>query len=61
MVRSPLDDGDHGASLKKVTGGSDIRREEPDVISSLVSYIAKPEAHFITGQTINVDGGVVMS
>ncbi|KZT67277.1 NAD(P)-binding protein [Daedalea quercina L-15889] len=30
----------------------------PDVIASLVSYLAKPEAYFITGQTINVDGGV---
>jgi len=30
----------------------------PDVIASLVSYLAKPEAYFITGQTISVDGGL---
>ncbi|KZT67276.1 NAD(P)-binding protein [Daedalea quercina L-15889] len=32
---------------------------EPEVVSSLVSYLAKPESYFITGQTISVDGGVV--
>ncbi|PCH44090.1 NAD(P)-binding protein [Wolfiporia cocos MD-104 SS10] len=32
----------------------------PEVISSLVSYLAKPEAHFITGQTIMVNGGFLM-
>ncbi|KAI0945635.1 hypothetical protein AcW1_001811 [Taiwanofungus camphoratus] len=30
----------------------------PEVISSLVSYLAKPESHFITGQSIVADGGV---
>ncbi|EPT05384.1 NAD-binding protein [Fomitopsis schrenkii] len=30
---------------------------DPEVIASLVSYLAKPEAYFITGQSINVDGG----
>ncbi|KAH9936529.1 uncharacterized protein B0H18DRAFT_1082063 [Fomitopsis serialis] len=30
----------------------------PDVIASLVSYLPKPEAYFITGQTISVDGGL---
>ncbi|KAI0736288.1 hypothetical protein C8Q72DRAFT_908771 [Fomitopsis betulina] len=30
----------------------------PEVIASLVSYLAKPEAYFITGQTINVGGGI---
>ncbi|KZT67278.1 NAD(P)-binding protein [Daedalea quercina L-15889] len=30
----------------------------PEVIASLVSYLAQPEAYFITGQTINVDGGM---
>jgi len=30
----------------------------PDVIASIVSYLAKPESHFITGQTILVNGGV---
>ncbi|CCM05104.1 uncharacterized protein FIBRA_07311 [Fibroporia radiculosa] len=33
---------------------------EPDVVASIVSYLVKPEAYFITGQTINVNGGSVM-
>jgi len=31
---------------------------EPTVISSIVSYLCKPEASFITGQTIGVNGGL---
>ncbi|KAK0480566.1 NAD(P)-binding protein [Armillaria novae-zelandiae] len=30
---------------------------QPKDLASLVSYIASPESHFITGQTISVDGG----
>ncbi|KAK0220235.1 hypothetical protein IW262DRAFT_1448576 [Armillaria fumosa] len=37
------------AALKK-TG-------QPKDLASLVSYFASPESHFITGQTISVDGG----
>jgi len=32
---------------------------QPEDIASIVSYLAKPEAHFITGQSIIVDGGVL--
>lgn len=32
----------------------------PDVIASVVSYLVKPEAHFITGQSIDVNGGAYM-
>ncbi|OSX63534.1 hypothetical protein POSPLADRAFT_1139924 [Postia placenta MAD-698-R-SB12] len=31
----------------------------PEVIASIVSYLAKPESYFITGQTILVNGGVI--
>ncbi|KAF7980257.1 hypothetical protein HWV62_38997 [Athelia sp. TMB] len=61
MIGTPQDDGDNGAILRKVMANGNIRREEPEVIASLVSYLAKPEAHFITGQTIAVDGGVTFS
>lgn len=30
----------------------------PDDIAGLVSYIASPESHFITGQSITIDGGM---
>ncbi|KAF9820716.1 hypothetical protein IEO21_01159 [Rhodonia placenta] len=33
---------------------------EPEVVASLVSYLIKPEAYFITGQTIMVNGGLVL-
>ncbi|KAI0938464.1 hypothetical protein AcW1_001809 [Taiwanofungus camphoratus] len=32
---------------------------DPEVIGSIVSYLAKPESYFITGQSILVDGGCV--
>jgi pyridoxal 4-dehydrogenase len=33
------------------------RRGEPDDIAECIAYLASPAAGFITGQTINVDGG----
>lgn len=33
------------------------RRGEPDDIAECIAYLAGPDAGFITGQTINVDGG----
>ncbi|KAI0949994.1 hypothetical protein AcV7_008598 [Taiwanofungus camphoratus] len=32
---------------------------DPEVIASIVSYLAKPESYFITGQSVVVDGGTV--
>ncbi|KIJ16157.1 hypothetical protein PAXINDRAFT_168720 [Paxillus involutus ATCC 200175] len=34
---------------------------QPEDIASIVSYLVSKEAHFITGQTISVDGGICMS
>lgn len=31
----------------------DVCKEEPEVMESLVSYLTKPEAHFITGTPIS--------
>jgi 3-oxoacyl-[acyl-carrier protein] reductase len=33
------------------------RRGQPEDIAACVAYLTRPEASFITGQTINVDGG----
>jgi len=60
LVVNPLvDDEGPGSALKKLVGLPGARYEEPEVIASLVSYLVKPEAHFITGQAINCDGGLV--
>ena len=33
---------------------------EPDDIAAAVAFLASPEAKYITGQTLTVDGGMVM-
>ena len=35
----------------QLIGFPNARYEEPEVIASLVSYLARPEAHFITGES----------
>lgn len=49
-----------GATIKKMFGlPADSPEAEPEVIASIVSYLANPESYFITGQTILVNGGVI--
>ena len=37
------------------------RAGQGDDVAGLVSFLAGPDAAYITGQTINVDGGLIMS
>ncbi|EPS97429.1 NAD-binding protein [Fomitopsis schrenkii] len=43
--------------MKRLNMPMNIPMAQPDVVASLVSYIAKPESYFITGQTISANGG----
>jgi len=36
------------------------RQADPSEIASVVAYLASPASAYITGQAINVDGGIVM-
>ncbi|OSX59479.1 hypothetical protein POSPLADRAFT_1150222 [Postia placenta MAD-698-R-SB12] len=50
-----------GATIKALLGiPLDSPEVGPDVIASVVSYLVKPEAYFITGQSIDVNGGTYM-
>lgn len=62
MTHSPEDEknGGPGSTLKKVTRyPPDAPQAGPDVVASVVSFLARPESHFITGQTFGVDGGLI--
>jgi NAD(P)-dependent dehydrogenase (short-subunit alcohol dehydrogenase family) len=37
------------------------RRGTVEELAAVVSFLAGPESSFVTGQTLNVDGGWVMS
>jgi len=34
------------------------RLEEPEDVANVVSFLAGPDSNYITGQTIEVDGGL---
>ncbi|RDB30309.1 Diacetyl reductase [(S)-acetoin forming] [Hypsizygus marmoreus] len=46
------------AAVKRVMQIPDAKVGQADVVAGLVSYLAAPESHFITGQTISIDGGI---
>jgi meso-butanediol dehydrogenase/(S,S)-butanediol dehydrogenase/diacetyl reductase len=50
-----------GELLKEMASRNPIGRVEvPDDVAPLVSFLASEDSHFITGQAINVCGGMVM-
>ena len=48
----------NGELFEEIVGGQVVkRRGQPQDISEVVAYLVSPAAGFITGQTVNVDGG----
>jgi meso-butanediol dehydrogenase/(S,S)-butanediol dehydrogenase/diacetyl reductase len=51
-----------GELMKEWAEGSPIKRAgTPEDVAGLVAFLASDDANYITGQTINVDGGMIMS
>jgi 3-oxoacyl-[acyl-carrier protein] reductase len=47
---------------EKVAGGTPLRREgSPDEVADLVAYLASDEASFITGNNVDINGGLAFS
>ncbi|KAI0668486.1 NAD-P-binding protein [Trametes maxima] len=53
--------GGPGSTIMKATGmPSDYKAGMPSDVAELVAYLAKPEAWYVTGQCININGGQIM-
>jgi len=59
--RGKLQGREPGELLKEMAGRNPLGRVEvPEDVAPLVSFLASEESRFITGQAINVCGGMVM-
>ncbi|KAJ7685606.1 hypothetical protein DFH06DRAFT_1158939 [Mycena polygramma] len=59
MVANEVDK-EHGPgfAMKKLLNISHVRTGQPADVAAVASFLASPDAHFVTGQTISVDDGV---
>ncbi|KAK0495886.1 hypothetical protein EDD18DRAFT_1309664 [Armillaria luteobubalina] len=58
MTRSVFSGEGFADAVRRCENDAALRKTgQPKDLASLVSYLASPESHFITGQTISVDGG----
>ncbi|MGZ4110649.1 MAG: SDR family NAD(P)-dependent oxidoreductase [Actinomycetota bacterium] len=47
-----------GELFDEIVGGQAVRRRgQPEDISAWIAFLARPDTGYVTGQTINVDGG----
>lgn len=52
--------GDSEVAISSVERLPIARMGQPEDIAEAVVFLASPAAHYITGQALNVDGGMVM-
>jgi len=47
-------------TMKRLGYSSSAPSSGPETVASMVSFLVRPGSHFITGQTIGVDGGLIL-
>lgn len=61
LLPQDAENGGPGSTLKKLYRYPvTTQTSGPETVASIVSFLARPESHFITGQTIGVDGGLIL-